>query len=114
MYTKKSKDGYGNTGIFYYKDERCTLLHREDGPAIEYENGTKHWFINGKHHREDGPAIEWQDGSKEWYINGQLHREDGYAVEDDTASAYYLHGRFFFSQKEYLRQVVQIRFGGFI
>ena len=22
--------------------------HREDGPAIEYKNGTKHWYINGK------------------------------------------------------------------
>jgi hypothetical protein len=22
-------------------------LHREDGPAIEYNDGTKAWFING-------------------------------------------------------------------
>jgi hypothetical protein len=24
-------------------------FHREDGPAIEYKNGTKSWFINGKY-----------------------------------------------------------------
>jgi hypothetical protein len=24
----------------------------------------------GIHHREDGPAIEWADGSKCWYLNG--------------------------------------------
>ena len=44
-------------------------LHRVDGPAIEYANGTKSWFIDGERHRIDGPAIEWEGGSKEWYIN---------------------------------------------
>lgn len=29
---------------FWWKDG---LLHRLDGPAIEYANGTKHWFYNG-------------------------------------------------------------------
>ena len=42
------------------------LFHREDGPAIEYTDGTKKWLINGMYHREDGPAIEWSDGAK-WY-----------------------------------------------
>jgi len=28
-------------------------------------------------HREDGPAVEWYNGSKEWYKNAKLHREDG-------------------------------------
>jgi hypothetical protein len=46
------------------------LLHREDGPAIEYINGYKAWCIKGIYHREDGPAIEYSDGSKEWYLNG--------------------------------------------
>ena len=56
-------------------------LHREDGPAIEYANGGKTWYLNGKCHREDGPAVVYADGSKEWYINGKLHREDGPAAE---------------------------------
>jgi len=56
-------------------------LHREDGPAIEYDNGDKLWFLNGKCHREGGPAIEYDNGDKEWYLNGWLHREDGPAVE---------------------------------
>ena len=33
--------------IFYYKYGTCTL-HREDGPAIEYANGDKYWYFNGK------------------------------------------------------------------
>jgi hypothetical protein len=57
------------------------LLHREDGPAIEYVNGTKFCYINDQNHREDGPAIEYENGNKEWYLNGKLHRIDGPAIE---------------------------------
>ena len=40
-------------------------------PVVD-SNGTKHWYNeNGELHREDGPAVEWGDGSKEWYINGK-------------------------------------------
>ena len=45
--------------------------HREDGPAVEWEDGTKNWWLNGKRHREDGPAIEWADGGKSWWLNGK-------------------------------------------
>ena len=44
--------------------------HREDGPAVEYRDGTKLWYINGKRHREDGPAVELSNGSKAWLLNG--------------------------------------------
>ena len=64
-----------------YRDDKVYLtrwrgfssvfLHREDGPAIEYADGTKHWFIDGKRHREDGPAVECANGDKEWYLHGK-------------------------------------------
>ena len=57
------------------------LLHRVDGPAIEWANGDKQWWINGQEHRVDGPAIEHANGNKEWWLNGQVHREDGPAIE---------------------------------
>ena len=66
-----------DTAKVYYVDNR---YHREDGPAIEWFDGTKAWYINGKLHREDGPAIERINGYKAWYLNGQRHREDGPAV----------------------------------
>lgn len=47
-------------------------LHRENGPAVEYANGSKQWWINGKRHREDGPAIEDANGNKVWFLNGIL------------------------------------------
>ena len=55
--------------------------HRKDGPAIERANGSKEWFLNGKLHRTDGPAIEWANGDKSWWVNDQRHRTDGPAVE---------------------------------
>jgi hypothetical protein len=61
-------DEYGTKT--YFKDKAMTMLHREDGPAVEGYDGYKAWYINGKRHREDGPAVEWNDGSKYWYLNG--------------------------------------------
>ena len=51
-------------------------LHREDGPAVEWFNGGKSWYINGKRHREDGPAIESTYGGKAWFLNGKQLTEE--------------------------------------
>lgn len=64
--------------VSYYRDDK---LHREDGPAREFESGDKLWFINGKPHRVDGPAHDRADGVKIWYFNGKLHRDNGPAFE---------------------------------
>ena len=66
--------------------------------VIKYEvqvdsNKTTSWYLNGQLHREDGPAIEWTDGSKFWFINGQRHREDGPAVvRPNRPNSWYLNG----------------------
>jgi hypothetical protein len=36
------------------------------------EDGSKSWYTNNSFHRVDGPAREWTDGTKMWYLNGQL------------------------------------------
>lgn len=69
-------------------------IHREDGPAIEYTNGDKYWYINGDAHREDGPAIEREGACTAWLMNGLFHREDGPAVEyGDGEKHWYINGR---------------------
>jgi len=45
--------------------------HREDGPALEYNNGDKCWYLYGKLHRLDGPAIDWAYIAKEWHYHGE-------------------------------------------
>ena len=81
----KKTDKYGN--IIY--TNKIGQYHREDGPAIEYFNGNKCWYINDQLHREDGPAIEYTNGDKVWYINGQPHREDGPACEYFNGEKYW-------------------------
>jgi hypothetical protein len=77
QYIKINK--YGDK--FYYKDKAMTVIHRLDGPAVEWPNGGKEWYVDGKCHRLDGPAIEYANGSKEWYVDDKRHRLDGPAVE---------------------------------
>jgi hypothetical protein len=84
-------------------DYKGRNIHREDGPAVIYLDGTqvwyqynqKHrldgaafiaprgaqvWYQNNQRHRLDGPAVVYADGRQDWYQNNQLHRVDGPAV----------------------------------
>ena len=56
-----------NNRVEYRNDKG--KLHREDGPAVEWNNGSKIWYLNGQLHREDGPALEYDDGSEDWFLN---------------------------------------------
>ena len=56
-------------------------LHREDGPAVVWRDGSLEWYHNGLQHREDGPAAVWSDGTRLWYLNGRPHRINGPTVE---------------------------------
>ncbi len=92
----------------WYQNEQ---LHREDGPAVEYPDGTAYWYRHGRKHREDGPAVSYAGGQKEWHLNGELrclqtadgsrywyckgrrHRDNGPAIEEvDGRSAWYYNG----------------------
>jgi hypothetical protein len=65
--------------IHWYNDKENR--HRLDGPAVEWANGHKEWWVNGKLHRLDGPAVECAEGSKSWWVDGKPHRLDGPAFE---------------------------------
>ena len=81
-------------GDVYYSKTRLGSYHRLDGPAIEWLDGSKQWFVDGKLHRMDGPAIEYADGRNLWFVNGELHRTDGPAVEwSDGRKAWYVNGK---------------------
>jgi hypothetical protein len=38
---------------------------------MDWANGHKEWWVNGKRHRMDGPAVEWANGDKEWYFRNK-------------------------------------------
>lgn len=55
----------------FFKNKK---LHRLDGPAIEYSDGSYVWCKDGRLHREDGPAYHYNSKSgdelNEWWYNG--------------------------------------------
>lgn len=63
--------------IVLFNDNKA--IHNDNGPACQTTT-SKYWRINGVLHREDGPAIQYSGGSELWYLNGKLHREDGPAL----------------------------------
>ena len=70
---------------------------------------TKFSDPNGKYHREDGPAVEWHDGTKLWYKHGKLHREDGPTIEwYDGYKAYYLED-IRYTEKEYWEKIKELK-----
>jgi hypothetical protein len=90
MNKPECKINSSGTKKWYLSDK----LHREDGPAIEYDDGARSWYLNGKLHREGGPAIEYSNGAKSWCLNGKFHREDGPAIEYSSGhKEWYLNGK---------------------
>jgi hypothetical protein len=88
---KYTVEVYNNGSKHWYLDGK---LHREDGPAVEYPKVGNLWYLNGKRHREDGPAVESYNGSKCWYLNDKLHREDGPAIEcPKEGKGWFLNGK---------------------
>lgn len=71
----KTIDTFGT--IRWYKNGG--ILHRVDGPAVEYPDDYREWYLCGKLHRVGGPAIE-STYRKVYYINGKCHRLDGPAL----------------------------------
>lgn len=92
QYEVKVYDGEGSLARIEWK---CGgRYHRDNGPAIEFANGEKHWYKEGSLHRENGPAIEKSNGHQEWFKNGKPHRKDGPAViAADGQHTYYLDGK---------------------
>lgn len=66
---------------FWYKSEKDMklgrgLFHRIGGPAIKGPD-FEQWCVNSCLHREDGPAVIFDNGYKEWWImNEQLTEEE--------------------------------------
>ena len=50
---------------------------------VKVTDSKTEWYnLNDERHREDGPAVEWTDGTKCWYINGEC-KSIGKIVEID-------------------------------
>ena len=66
----------GTRGRKYYNSSN--QLHREEGPAVILDSGSRAWYQHGKRHRIDGPAIVFADGVCTWFLNGEMLNEREY------------------------------------
>ncbi len=60
--------------------EKEYIWYKLQGYNIDADTDRVIWWLNGKRHREDGPAVIWEDGDQWWSLNDNLHRTDGPAV----------------------------------
>ena len=67
-------DEYGSKYTF-----KNNLEHSYNGkPAVEWMDGSKWWFRNGRGHRLYGPALEYSDSRKFWVLFGNEYSESEY------------------------------------
>jgi hypothetical protein len=76
-----------NTAKAYYND--VGRLHRVDGPAVEYRDGSWDYYLDGHSHRDDGPAyyrVSMVSGMIEnkyvYHLYGVEYMDIEYWVED--------------------------------
>jgi len=75
------------------------LLHREDGPAEIWDDGSWRWWWRGLPHRDDGPAVHqlgedglWWD---QWMQHGEVHRDGDLpaTIRSDGERAWWWRGK---------------------
>ena len=79
MTSKCETDENGNKR--WYNESGQLHLDENDLPAIEYTDGTKFWYQNGKCHRDNGlPACIFRSGAQYWDVNGTTIRYDNWII----------------------------------
>ena len=104
-----SKPDVQSWSIFYF--DSLGRRHNEHGPAINHNNETKMWFVNGVRHREYAPAFITSAGEI-WYYHGIVHRFDGPAMShQDGTKNYYLYGTHYTKEK-YNKIIFRMKLAG--
>ena len=76
----------------YREWKQYGLLHREDGPAKEWDDGSFEYLFRGRRHRDDGPAVVYltKNHFEGWFRQGLRHRDDGPAItREDNFGIHY-------------------------
>ena len=56
-------------------DEHQYLMYLLKGYRIRADSYAVAWVLNNQVHREDGPAVIYDDGSRYWYLNAVSYTE---------------------------------------
>ena len=71
---RMAKRRYRRVGMVLWFDDKGRL-HREDGPASIWPDGTQYWYRRGRDHFAHGPSDLWADGLVRWYEDNKYLRE---------------------------------------
>jgi hypothetical protein len=74
----KTVDQSGST-IWVLKDNP-SIIHRDDGPAIIWDDGSEFWYSSGVNHREDGPSATYAGGTMHWHVFGTNYDFSGWCA----------------------------------
>jgi hypothetical protein len=69
-------------------------IHRTEGPAVVFEDGSYIWCFWGKVSRLNGPALSFRNDVTKWKVNGLLHRTDGPALVAKKYQVWAINGKF--------------------
>jgi hypothetical protein len=85
-------------------------MNYEEYTVRVYHNGGIRWFDKEmKLHRENGPAVEWDNGYKEYYKHGILHNLNGFArIFGGGTGEYYIEGKSY-SKQIFDKEVARIK-----
>ena len=79
LYRKVVLEGSGCTNhLLKNRITFAAMLHRIDGPARIWRDGSQAWYLNGELHRESGPAVICANGRQRWYLNGNMYSFEEY------------------------------------
>lgn len=56
---------------YYQIIENGITFNIEDLYFTRSKNGARRWLLNGVLHRENGPAVEYSNGEKFWWFNNK-------------------------------------------
>lgn len=72
------------------------VLHRVNGPALRWQDGTDEWFEGGRRHRVGFPAVVGSDGLREWHqyrnSSAPANRESNFYTLQSDENYYRAHG----------------------
>lgn len=97
---------------YYFKNDEVLYISKPSNLHFSTKEDSTPWFgVAGKIlHRIDGPAVEFQSGFKAYYLHGVRHRIDGPAIihPQINKNFYFLFG-IKYNKKEFKNQLKNIR-----
>lgn len=54
----------------WHRVDHPNVIHRDDGPAITWDDGSRFWYYDGVNHNENGPSVIYANGQMHWHYHG--------------------------------------------